>query len=368
MLDSYRLNAFTREHDILQTLLNKERCLQLESALNTYQLTLNLPGHVGFTLPCQYFVVEWIDNDIDDYFFLGKNCETIDKLKLFNEIVLAVEALHRHEVFHRDIKSDNLRAYKKALMRIVVAIDLGTAARISSGYIQDSYKHSVGAPGYASPEALCGLAAHRVLAPYTDRYALGCLLYELFNNDYFYRANRIRNPHFDLYLNAMASTVVGVKTEDEQLKKWKTSLNTYRGCSYAIEINNAGSDIPKGIEYILNNLLNKLTSFDYSKRPKLDCVRNTIWTAIRVMENQKHCQRKARIARERRLKRKENIKLKEIKLRKYLDVVHRVNDSVIAIPYPIGMVCPAQFFAARRIRIIDKAFNSLTNGLHGCSG
>ena len=36
--DLYRRQAFTREHEILQLLLNNERCLQLTSALETFNL------------------------------------------------------------------------------------------------------------------------------------------------------------------------------------------------------------------------------------------------------------------------------------------------------------------------------------------
>ena len=123
-MDRYRLSAFFRECEILQSLMNAERCLQLEKSITDYDLVV--PGSGGITIACQYFAVQWLEADIDDYFF-GKNADPLDKLKLFNEIVLAVEALHRHEVFHRDIKIDNLRARREALKRMVVAIDLGTA-------------------------------------------------------------------------------------------------------------------------------------------------------------------------------------------------------------------------------------------------
>ena len=40
LLDQYRLDSFRREHGILQTLLTRERCLQLASSLSTYSLTI----------------------------------------------------------------------------------------------------------------------------------------------------------------------------------------------------------------------------------------------------------------------------------------------------------------------------------------
>jgi serine/threonine protein kinase len=86
--DVYRRTAFERESKILQSLLTAERCLQLVKSESNY--LLNFPG--GLSLPCSYFAVEWLDEDIDEY-FLGKSpISPANKLKLFIDIVLAVEA------------------------------------------------------------------------------------------------------------------------------------------------------------------------------------------------------------------------------------------------------------------------------------
>lgn len=319
MLDEYRQKAFRREHEILQTLLNKDRCLQLESMFSVFNLSVIPPNGPSITLPCPYFAVEWIDDDIDQYFFNNLH-DPIQKLKLFHEVVLAVETLHRYEVFHRDIKSDNLRSYQKALAIIVVAIDLGTAARVSSGYIQPAYAHSVGAPAYAAPEALCGLAGHRILAPYTDRYALGCLFFELFNKDYCFRAIRSLNSHYEISLSAMGFYISGEKDEEKQLTKWKLAIKKHAGGFKPIVIDETGSDIPKGIASLLIDITNELTNIDFSKRTKLDLVRRKLCTAIHILKSEKLCQYKAKIAREKRLKRKEKLIQREIKLRKYLEL------------------------------------------------
>lgn len=316
-LTDYRRQAFCREHEILQTLLGKERCLQLESALNVFELTVDSPTG-PFTMPCQYFAVEWVDEDIDEFFLQNYLFDPVQKLKLFNEIVLGIEALHRHEVFHRDIKCDNLRAYQKALERVVIAIDLGTAARASSKYLQDAYTLPVGARGYASPEALCGLAGHRLLAPSTDKYALGCLLFELFNKDYCYYALRARNHYYDPTLFAMGSFVQGSNNENEQLSKWKIALMKHSAGFNPVVIDGFGSDIPRGIAFILNEVTQGLTNVDFSKRPKLEWVRKRIWTAIAVLQNNKLYQHKVKIEKEMRRRRKEKLAQKEIKLRKYL--------------------------------------------------
>lgn len=132
LFDQYRVDAFRREHAILQTLLNTRRCLQLASSYSIYLLKVPQAGGASYEIPCPYFAVEWVEHEIDDYFEQQDSREAVHKLKLFNDIVLAVEALHRHDVHHRDLKKDNLRAHDNSVVRTVVAIDLGTAARSES--------------------------------------------------------------------------------------------------------------------------------------------------------------------------------------------------------------------------------------------
>ena len=150
---------------------------------------LRLPdGTLVGSIPCKYFVVEWIDRDIDEFFDRQDAYAPAEKLKLFNEIVLGVEALHRYEVHHRDLHPRNLRSYTEALNRIIIAIDLGTAARLSSPSHVANYGAPVGANEYSAPETFCGLSGNREIGRATDVYALGCLLYELFNEDLFFYA------------------------------------------------------------------------------------------------------------------------------------------------------------------------------------
>lgn len=304
MNDSYRRNAYRREHEILQVLLNKERCLQLASALSTFNLVIQIAPGQQVTLPCEYFAVEWIDTDIDDFFFRQEAFDPLDKLRLFNELTLAVEALHRHEVFHRDLKPDNLRQYQNALKRIVVAIDLGAAARYVSGYIQSSYQRPAGAPAYSALEALSGLAGHRKLAPYTDCYALGCLLFELFNRDYFYVALLAKNPRLQVVQAAMQGYLSGTATEAEQLAAWKQALAKLSTGVEAVSIDGPGSSVPPGIAAILNEITKYLTHVNFANRPiNLEWVRTRIWAAIRTLSNEKLYQRRLADAKEMRRRR-----------------------------------------------------------------
>lgn len=304
MTDDYRRSCFRREHDILQILLNKKRCLQLASALNTYELIIPIGNGNNATFPCEYFAVEWIKDDIDHFFFRQEIIDPLDKLYLFNELILAVESLHHHEVFHRDLKPDNLRQYEKALKRVVVAIDLGTAARFSSDAIQSGYQHPVGASWYAAPEANHGLAGHRKLARYTDYYALGCMLYELFNPDYFFRALHNKNNNCQAIHTLMSMELQGITNENEKVIAWKRALGKFSSGIEPVHIEGPGNTVPPGIAILLDEVLRSLTHIDYSNRPVgLEWVRIRIWAAIKTLKNEKLYQRRLASAREIRRKR-----------------------------------------------------------------
>lgn len=320
MSDQYRIAAFHREHEILQTLIGKPRCLQLASAMSQYDLSVPLADGAHIVLPCKYFAAQWIDEDIDNFFLNQQQCDAIEKLKLFNEILLAVEVLHRHEVFHRDIKSDNLRAHQDALKRVVIAIDLGTAARVSSGCIQTSYGESVGAPAYAAAEARLGLAGHRYLAPYTDIYALGCLLFELFNQDYFVRELYARNQRLDIVHAALATQLAAAPKDDaSQLRALKEGLGRLAKGVGKVTIDCPGHSAPPGIVPLLNDLLMRLTDINFANRPTIEWCRRRIWAAIRVLQNDREYHRRLERTIANRTRRAEKLCEKQARLAAKVD-------------------------------------------------
>ena len=312
--NEYRLNAFRRESNILQTLLTADRCLQLVVGLKSYPLAVDLPNHGVIQLPCQYFAVEWLDTQVDEYFLAQQDVSAIDKLRLFNEIILAVEALHRREIFHRDLKADNLRATTDAVRRLVVAIDLGTAARLDSAFAKTEYGGPVGAQGYAPPEAICGLAGNRRIAALSDVYAIGCLLYELFNPDYFYNATRSVNTQLELRLAAMTQYVTERRDDDLQVSQWQKALQALGQGVTPVRLDGPANTLPMGIAPLLNDVLSRLTDINYAKR--LGCLpwaRSVVWTAIHVLENEHVYQRRLAEVRRRRRWREERAARRRLK-------------------------------------------------------
>ena len=315
----YRLDCFARESDILSTLVNIERCVQLVKPLTRYALPVPISGTGGVTvaLPCQYFALEWLDEKIDQYFLEQDKHDAVEKLLVFNQILLAVEALHRHQIFHRDLKVDNLRAYSSDGKRRAVAIDLGTAAQFSSTRLPSPAYPSgaVGAPGYASPEALCGLASNRLLAPFCDIYALGCLLFQLFHFDFYVKAVRLANANLDVRLVAMRSILPSPPSDDRaQVAAWQQGLRTFGiGVNPAL-IDGPGSSAPPGIAPLLQDLLAGLTHIDYRRRPSLETARHKVWTAIAVLRNERLYQHKLEERRRRRELRLKKLQQKQQRL------------------------------------------------------
>ncbi len=309
----YRRQGFARESDILSTLLGKEKCLQLVKPLTTYALPVSLSAGGSAAMACEYFAVEWLDEEIDGYFLDPHHYDSIEKLKLFHSIVLSVETLHRYGVFHRDLKPDNLRRISSK--KLVVAIDLGTAARFQSPSIAAGYTSSVGASGYASPEALCGLAGNRILAPYTDLYALGCLLFELFNDDHFFVAIRACNPNLDLRFSALCSLLRPGTSEGDQAQDWTKGLDVFSRGVTGCPIDSPGSKIEPGVSQLLGELLVGLTHIDYRRRPSFEMVRNRLRIAIRVLENESAYQNRLNSLKLWRQRRMEKLALKVRRLR-----------------------------------------------------
>ncbi len=303
----YRTDAFKREPILLSKLVGKNRCLQLISGIKPYNIEFEIPNsNYKVTIPCHYFITDWIDKEIDEYFINQINYDPIIKLRLFNEIILAVEALHRNSIFHRDIKPDNFRAYEENLKRIVILIDLGTAARYDSFPMIGDYGSPVGALLYSSPESFCGLAGHRSIAFYSDYYALGCMLFELFCKSLLgYEIKK--SGYFDHICAAICQLMITAKNTDDKLVIWKKEIKRFKNAIIIPGISSQDHTAPKSIIDLLDAIIVKMCCFDYNDRvSNLEEIRRKTNNCIRILENhkyeQKQLEKKKEIRRLRALK------------------------------------------------------------------
>ena len=95
--------------------------------------------------------------------------------------MLATDLMHKHNIFHRDIKPDNILILDKNEMLVCIA-DLGLACRRED---LNALNSKCGTPGYVDPEVLEGTA----FSTRSDVYSLGVLLFNLITGRYLFHGN-----------------------------------------------------------------------------------------------------------------------------------------------------------------------------------
>lgn len=92
-------------------------------------------------------------------------------MTIIEQILLAMDLMHRKGIIHRDIKPDNILLMSKKDLRLCIS-DLGLACKADN---RKDCKLKCGTPGYVAPEVLNG-------EPFTtkaDIFSIGCLFYNL---------------------------------------------------------------------------------------------------------------------------------------------------------------------------------------------
>lgn len=309
--DKYSIDTFEREPDIISKLNNNKRCLSLVSDINLFPWCLNIPGSkTPINISLQYFTVEWLEEDIEDYFLEQHDFNALEKLEIFRLILLAVEAVHSSNISHRDLKPDNMRLTVRDKEEVVVIIDFNRAAQKTDKNIATEYKEPAGANAYSSPESFVGFAGDRDVENLTDIYGLGCLLYELFNKEIFGMA-RSRNPNFDKALYIMANEMLKHSNNEDKLNAWKKKMPELHHVVIPPIINGPSHSIPPCLVKILDRLYSEMTVFNFMERKiTLSKARKSIDSAIKILLNEK---KQKKILDEKRNKRK--IKLEKIRRR-----------------------------------------------------
>ncbi|MBN4060779.1 protein kinase [bacterium AH-315-I20] len=306
--DEYRLSCFKREPEILKVLKGKRRCLQLIQDLTKFKFRIDVSEGRTLTVNAEYFVTECVNEEVDPYFLSQQNYEATQKVKLFRQILLSVKMIHQHEVFHRDIKPDNIRMSDSA-MNEVKLIDFGTSAEYESINLLKDYDKQVGAPAYAAPEAFLGFAGERNMAFLTDTYALGCLLFELFNTDIFI-ARLIKEMPYETVLTAMKMELSTCSNESEKMVAYERLVDDLHRVFLPPAIDGDGSTLPASISGLINRLYTHLVSFDFRERTKnLDDALRLLDSSTKVLSN--HQWDKSRLARKRAIRKRKLEKIRE---------------------------------------------------------
>jgi len=126
-----------------------------------------------------WFAMEWVDGfHLTDNSVLN-DLELEDRLRVFLQVVRAIQHAHQKGILHRDLKPSNVLVERSEQGWRAKIIDFGIAKALEEPLVDQTLQtragQVVGTPAYLAPEQLDG----RDLDTRTDLYALGALLYEL---------------------------------------------------------------------------------------------------------------------------------------------------------------------------------------------
>ena len=130
---------------------------------------------LGTTSAGHYFLTMEFVEGITLRSKLGKGALPLANAVLFlKQIASALEHAHRQDVFHRDLKPDNILITADGTIKVT---DFGTARRSMSDENLTRTGDTIGTPIYISPEMIqTAKGDHR-----SDIYALGVMAFELLN-------------------------------------------------------------------------------------------------------------------------------------------------------------------------------------------
>jgi serine/threonine-protein kinase len=121
-----------------------------------------------------YVVMEYVDGNAIDHYCRERGLDIAARVRLFLQVIDAVDAAHRALIIHRDLKPSNVLVTREGQAKL---LDFGIAKSLEAGMGATQTRAGLGpmTPRYASPEQLAG----RRLTTASDIYGLGLLLYEL---------------------------------------------------------------------------------------------------------------------------------------------------------------------------------------------
>lgn len=122
-----------------------------------------------------YYVMEYVEGLALDRFCDTQKLDLADRIRLFQQVVSAVQYLHQNLIMHRDLKHSNILVTGECTVKL---LDFGiakTQTPIPDAPDLTGPGNRLLTPNYASPEQIAGAPVSRA----SDIYSLGVILYEL---------------------------------------------------------------------------------------------------------------------------------------------------------------------------------------------
>ena len=160
------------------------------------------------------------------------------------------------------------------------------------------------------------------MAAYTDVYALGCLLHDLFNVE-LYVARLVKDRGFnDCYMACRAHMdAVRSRTANSEdlVREWDGIIVRTKSQITLPPIDSAATTVPPAIRDQLNARLHRLTDADYRRREhRPDRIVRIIDAAVKTLENRFTIERQQARRAERRRRREHRAKRQQERLDFYL--------------------------------------------------
>ena len=178
--DSYRMDCFDREADLLKSLRGEPDIIQMIAEKAEFTERLTTQAGVSFPLPLKYYALELASHDVGDV-IANSTWTAVENLIAFRSMCRSVQRIHSRRIAHRDLKPSNFLVMSDGSTRLS---DFGTARRLNptTASLVDSYTGPPGDRRYCAPEMLaCLHDEDPSIAVGGDIFSLGAILFEMFS-------------------------------------------------------------------------------------------------------------------------------------------------------------------------------------------